>query len=222
MSWWTNQQLRIGSPKTRLAVVEKLSLEYDADAVGPLIFALRDKIPDVRCLAARALLRYNDPKAVDPLIDHFARPGAPRARRRCGNPWPARRRQGDCATRRPLARCGPDRSGHRRAKFKPPRLETRFRAGPRACKFWRWATSRNWWRWDPKASAHLLETLRNGTPNKQYAAVKALGQVNDSRVLPAMLEALKKNSPRSARRRPWRSRKPGRSPNFSRNRAAAA
>src|SRR5580698_902880 len=69
MSWWTFQQLRIGSPKNRLAVVEKLSLEYDQNAVGPLIFALNDKNPDVRCMAARALLRYNDLKAVEPLIE---------------------------------------------------------------------------------------------------------------------------------------------------------
>ena len=35
MSWWTIQQLRIGSPKTRLAVVEKLAQEYDFEAVKP-------------------------------------------------------------------------------------------------------------------------------------------------------------------------------------------
>jgi HEAT repeat protein len=46
----------------------------------------------------------------------------------------------------------------------------------------------------PDGVGHLLETLRNGTPNKQYSAVRALGQVNDSRVLPAMKEALKKSA----------------------------
>jgi HEAT repeat protein len=41
----------------------------------------------------------------------------------------------------------------------------------------------------------LLVILQSGTPNKQFAAVKALGTTGDPRVLPAMLEALKNNTP---------------------------
>jgi len=40
----------------------------------------------------------------------------------------------------------------------------------------------------------LLEQLRNGEPNKQFAAIKALAQIKDPRVLPAMVEALGKPS----------------------------
>jgi HEAT repeat protein len=40
----------------------------------------------------------------------------------------------------------------------------------------------------------LLEQLRNGEPNRQFAAVKALAQINDPRVAPAMIEALGKTS----------------------------
>jgi HEAT repeat protein len=47
----------------------------------------------------------------------------------------------------------------------------------------------------PEGIGHLLETLRNGTPNKQFAAVKALGQTNDQRVRQSMLEALGKKTP---------------------------
>jgi HEAT repeat protein len=47
----------------------------------------------------------------------------------------------------------------------------------------------------PEGVAPLLEVLRTGPPNKQFSAVKALGEVNDPRVRPAMLEALRKTSP---------------------------
>ena len=43
----------------------------------------------------------------------------------------------------------------------------------------------------PEGVEPLLEMLRNGPPNKQFSAVKALGQINDPRVVPAMIEALK-------------------------------
>jgi HEAT repeat protein len=47
----------------------------------------------------------------------------------------------------------------------------------------------------PEGVTPLLELLRNGTPNKQFSAVKALGEISDPRVRPAMLEALRKPSP---------------------------
>jgi HEAT repeat protein len=46
-----------------------------------------------------------------------------------------------------------------------------------------------------KAIGPLLELMRSGPPDKQFAAVKALGQITDPRVPPAMLEVLKKNDP---------------------------
>jgi HEAT repeat protein len=47
----------------------------------------------------------------------------------------------------------------------------------------------------PKAIPPLVELLRNGTPEKQFAAVKALGEINDPRVSQAMLEVLKRDDP---------------------------
>ena len=38
--------------------------------------------------------------------------------------------------------------------------------------------------------APLLELMRNGPPNKQFSAVKALGRMSDPRIGPAMIEAL--------------------------------
>jgi HEAT repeat protein len=46
----------------------------------------------------------------------------------------------------------------------------------------------------PEGVAPLLDLLQTGAPNKQFAAVKALGEINDPRVRPAMIEALKKPS----------------------------
>ena len=194
MSWWTNQQLRIGSVKTRLAVVEKLSLDYDQNAVGPLIFALKDKSPDVRCMAARALLRYNDPKAVEPLIAilkdqvPLARAAAAETLGRLGDPkaitaLTALLRDSDLIVRGIAVR------GLNRLGWKPAS------ESDRVLQILAMGNLQELVAMGPEGIGHLLETLRNGTPNKQCAAVKALGQVTDSRVLPAMLEALKKNVP---------------------------
>ena len=68
MLWWTYQQLRMGGARKRLAVVEELAASHDEETVGPLIFALKDKEASVRCLSAKALMRYHDRRAVEPLI----------------------------------------------------------------------------------------------------------------------------------------------------------
>jgi HEAT repeat protein len=194
MSWWTYQQLRIGSPKNRLAVVEKLSLEYSQDAVGPLIFALKDKNPDVRCMAARALLRYNDPKAVDPLIAilkdqvPLARAAAAETLGRLGDPKAMADLIALLRDTDPIVRGIAVRSLNRLG-WKPTS------ESDRVLQILAMGNLQELAAMGPEGVGHLLETLRNGTPNKQYAAVKALGQVTDRRVLPAMQEALKKNVP---------------------------
>ncbi len=47
----------------------------------------------------------------------------------------------------------------------------------------------------PKAIPSLVELLTNGAPEKQFAAVRALGEFNDPRVSKAMLEVLKRGDP---------------------------
>lgn len=192
MSWWTYQQLRIGGPKARLAVVEKLSLEYDDESVGPLIFALKDKDPDVRCTAARGLLRYYDPKAVDPLII-ILRDQVPLARAAAAETLG---RLGDVKATPHLVLLLRDVDPVVRgiAVRSLNRLGWRPASEPdRVLQILAMGNLQELVGMGPEGVGHLLETLRNGTPNKQFAAVKALGQVSDSRVLPAMREALKKN-----------------------------
>ena len=194
MSWWTYQQLRIGSPKSRLATIEKLSLEYDDGAVGPLIYALKDKNSDVRCAAAKALLRYNDKQAVAPLIA-ILRDTAPLAR---------------AAAAETLGRLGdrqaiPQLVGLLRdvdvvvrgiAVRSLNRLEWKPASeSDRVLQILAMGNLQELVAMGPEGVGHLLETLRNGTPNKQFAAVKALSKVTDTRVLPAMREALKKKIP---------------------------
>ena len=193
MSWWTIQQLRIGSPKTRLAVVEKLSLEYDSEAVKPLIFALKDKSPEVRCTAAKALLRYNDPQAVEPLIEVLrdTEPLARAAAETLGRLGDVRAipqlvmllRDVDLVVRGIAVR-GLNRLGWQPAS-----------APDRVLQILAMGNLQELVAMGPEGVGHLLETLRNGTPNKQLAAVKALGQTHDQRVQPAILDALKKNVP---------------------------
>ncbi|HEY1789252.1 MAG TPA: HEAT repeat domain-containing protein [Verrucomicrobiae bacterium] len=194
MSWWTYQQLRIGSPKNRLAVVEKLSLEYDQDAVGPLIFALKDKNPDVRCMAARALLRYNDLKAVEPLMA-ILRDQVPLARAAAAETLG---RLGDIRATPELLALLRDADPIVRgiAVRSLNRLGWKPASEPdRVLQILAMGNLQELVAMGPEGVGHLLETLRNGTPNKQFAAVKALGQVNDSRILPAMKEALTKKVP---------------------------
>jgi HEAT repeat protein len=53
--WWTYQQLRSSNLKTRLAVIAKLAEFKHSDSVEPLLFALKDKEPEIRSAAALAL-----------------------------------------------------------------------------------------------------------------------------------------------------------------------
>ena len=190
MSWWTYQQLRMGTSQSRLAIVEKLSQEYDAGAVGPLVFALKDKSPEVRCAAAQALLRYNDMQAVEPLIG-ILRDTAPLARAaaaetlgrlgdaRAVTPLVALLRDADLVVRGIAVR------GLNRLGWQPAN------ESDRVLQILAMGNLQELVAMGPEGVGHLLETLRNGTPNKQYAAVKALGQVTDPRIMPAMKEALK-------------------------------
>jgi HEAT repeat protein len=194
MSWWTIQQLRIGNPKNRLSVVEKLSQEYDFEAVKPLIFALKDKSPEVRCTAAKALLRYSDPQAVEPLIQ-VLRDTEPLARAAAAETLG---RLSDVRAIPHLVMLLRDVDVIVRgiAVRSLNRLGWQPESAPdRVLQILAMGNLQQLVAMGPEGVGHLLETLRNGTPNKQFAAAKALGQTNDQRVQPAMLDALKKNIP---------------------------
>ncbi len=80
--------------ESRLAIVEELIKSDDPEAIGPLIFALKDKDAGVRCATAKGLRQLNDRKAVEPLI-LMLRDSVPLARAR------QRKRSAIWATRSP-------------------------------------------------------------------------------------------------------------------------
>ncbi len=193
MLWWTYQQLRVSSAKTRLAVVQKLVDNRDPDAAGPLIFALQDKDAEVRCAAAKALRQFSDRRAVEPLIvllrdtESSVRAVAAETLGHLGDPVAVNHLVGflrdpdpavSAAAARSLERLGwkPGTDSHRMLQLLAMgNLQQLVKLGPEGVE-------------------PLLEMLRNGPPNKQFSAVKALGEINDPRVRPAMIKALANSS----------------------------
>src|ERR1700676_3240642 len=74
--WWTYQQLRASSPKTRLAVIAKLVESDGLDSIEPLQFALKDKEPEVRIAAVEALGKITDTRVMQPLLLQLRDPSA--------------------------------------------------------------------------------------------------------------------------------------------------
>jgi HEAT repeat protein len=193
MLWWTYQQLRISSAKTRLAVIQKLVDNHDPDAAGPLIFALEDKDPDVRAAAARGLMHFQDRRAIEPLIkmlhDYVSpvRAAAAETLGHLGDPGAVNHLVGflrdpdhavSSAAARSLNRLGwkPGSDSQRTMQLLAiGNLQQIVKLGP-------------------EGMGPLLELLRNGPVNKQFAAVKALAEINDPCICPAMIEALGKEN----------------------------
>jgi len=191
MFWWNYQQLRMGNARSRLAVVERLASEDDEKAVGPLIFALQDKDAGVRAAAAKALVRFRDRRAVDPLIkllrdpDAAVRSIAAEALGQLGDPAAVNHlvgflRDADPAVRGIAAR-SLERLGWR------PGTDSQ-----RVLQILAMGNLDQLVALGPEGVLPLLDLLRHGTPNKQFSAVKALGEIDDPRVRPAMIEALQK------------------------------
>jgi HEAT repeat protein len=194
MLWWTYQQLRMGNPNSRLAVVEKLVASHDDEAVGPLIFALKDKDAGVRCAAAKALVRFQDRRAVEPLIQMLrdtvplARAAAAETLGHLGDPLAVNQLVGLLRDPDPVVRTIAARSLNRLG-WKPGTDSHRVLQLLAMGNLHQLAAL------GPEGVAPLLELLRTGPPNKQFSAVKALGEISDPRVRLAMLEALRKTSP---------------------------
>jgi HEAT repeat protein len=194
MLWWKYQQLRMGNAKSRLAVVERLAIAGDNSAVGPLIFALKDKDSGVRCAAAKALMRYQDRRSIEPLINMLrdttplARAAAAETLGQLGDPVAVNHLVGFLHDADPVVRTIAARSLERLG-WKPGS------DSHRVMQILAMGTLHQLVALGPEGVSPLLELLRNGPPNKQFAAVKALGEINDPRVRPAMIEALRKPSP---------------------------
>lgn len=194
MLWWKYQQLRMGNAKSRLAVVEKLIAAGDEQAVGPLLFALKDKDAGVRCLAAKGLMRLHDARAVEPLIsllrdtEPLARAAAAESLGHLGDALAVHHLTGLLRDADPVVRTIAARSLNRLG-WKPGTDSQRVQQILAMGNLAELAEL------GPEGVKPLLDMLRTGPPNKQFSAVKALGQIDDPRVRPAMLEALRKSTP---------------------------
>lgn len=194
MLWWTYQQLRMGNAKSRLAVVQKLVVSNDDTSVGPLIFALKDKDSSVRCAAAKGLMRFQDRRAVEPLIqmlrdtDPLARAAAAETLGHLGDPVAVNHLVGFLRDHDPIVKTIAARSLERLG-WKPGT------DSHRVLQVLAMGNLHQLVALGPEGVAPLLELLRNGPPNKQFSAVKALSEINDPRVRPAMIEALRKPGP---------------------------
>src|SRR5580704_4391317 len=194
MLWWTYQQLRMGNATSRLAVVDKLVNTGDENAVGPLIFALNDKEANVRCAAAKGLMRFHDRRAVEPLVkmlrdtDPLARAAAAETLGHLGDPVAVNHLVGFLRDADPIVRTIAARSLERLG-WKPGT------DSHRVLPILAMGNLQQLVALGPEGVSPLLDLLRNGPPNKQFSAVKALGEIIDPRVRPAMLEALRKPSP---------------------------
>lgn len=194
MLWWTYQQLRMSSTQSRLTIVEELIKSDDPEAIGPLIFALKDKDASVRCAAAKGLRPFKDRKAVEPLMQvlrdsvPLARAAAAETLGHLGDPLAVNSLVGLLRDPDPIVRSIGARSLNRLG----------WRPGTdsqRVLQILAMGSLHQLIAMGPEGVGPLLDTLRNGAPNKQFAAVKALAEMNDPRVLPAMRDALKKPSP---------------------------
>jgi len=183
--------LRSSSVKTRLAVVAKLADSRNEDSVKPLLFALKDKDEKVRHAATQALEQIPSGKMVAPLIQ-MLRDSLPVARTLAAEilgrlkdtaaikPLIGLLRDADPAVRLMASRSldqlawHPETEEERKAKILADgNLDRVIELGAEGIQ-------------------PLIDLMRNGTPDKQIAAVRALCEIEDPRVVELMLEALKK------------------------------
>ncbi len=194
MLWWTYQQLRVSATKTRLAVVEKLSLSDEPESVGPLVFALKDREADVRAAAAHGLAKFKSRTAVDPLMQLLRDPvpavrlAATEALGKIGDPAVVNWLVGLLRDVDPTVRAAASRSLQ----------QLGWRPGTdsqRVLQILAMGNLTHAASLGPEAIEPLVEMMRTGTPDKQFSAVKALGEINDPRIIKVMVEALNKPNP---------------------------
>ena len=201
--------------QSRLAIVEELLKSADPEAIGPLIFALQDKDAGVRCTVAKGMRPLQNRKAVEPLIQMLrdpvplARAAAAETLGHLGDPLAVNNLVGLLRDPDPIVRSIGARSLNRLG-WRPGTDSQRI------LQILAMGSLHQLIAMGPEGVGPLLDTLRNGAPGKQFAAVKALAEISDPRVLPAMREALKKNQPRRAHRRARHARTHGRSRDVSR------
>jgi HEAT repeat protein len=193
MLWWTYQQLRSSNLKTRLAVITKLSDSGQPDSVDPLLFALKDKETEIRSAAALALGQFQDKRVAEPLIKMLRDP-APLARGMAAAALGQLREPSAISWLVSLLRDA-DTTVRLRAARSLERLG--WHPETEDERTWHMVATGNLNRLvDLGADGiqPLVNLLRNGPPEKQVSALKALAEIEDPRILKLMLEALKKDA----------------------------
>lgn len=194
MLWWTYQQLRVSGAKTRLALVRKLAHSDSPDSVGPLIFALKDREAEIRAVAALSLGKFRNRTAVSPLME-LLRDTSPEVR---GGAAESLGNLGDPVAVNAMVGLLLDPVNPVRGTVSVALEKLGWRPGDdsqRVLQILAMGRTGAAVSMGAQAVGPLLEVMRTGTPNKQFEAVKALGQIDDPRVKLAMLEALRKDSP---------------------------
>lgn len=189
MLWWKYQQLRSSNLKTRLTTVAQLAENNKAESVGPLLFALKDQHKEVRAAAALALGQVPDKQLAGPLIKlledsaPLVRTAAAEALAQLQNPEAIP----------PLIQLLRDADPAVRARTSHTLEKLGWQPENETERTWHIVATGNLKRVSELGSDGvdlLTDLLRNGTPDKQLFAVKALGEIEDARVPKLLLEAL--------------------------------
>ncbi|HLZ55065.1 MAG TPA: HEAT repeat domain-containing protein [Verrucomicrobiae bacterium] len=194
MLWWTYQQLRVSNSKTRLATVEKLAQSEYSDSVEPLLFALKDRETEVRSAAARGLGRFQDRRSVEPLVQ-MLRDRAPQARAAAAE---ALGQLGDTRAIGWLVHLLRDAEPAVRSRASMSLRQLGWQPDndtERAFHLMATGTLRQVAALGAEAIEPLVGLLRNGPPDKQLEAVKAMGEMDDRNIIKPLLEALQKSAP---------------------------
>lgn len=191
--WWTYQQLRAGSVQTRLAAIAKLVESGNTDSVEPLVFALKDKDPEVRRAAARALGEFTAAPMLDPLV-LMLQDQVPEVRAAAVE---ALGKLGDASTVSWLTGLMTDTDPVVRKQLNRSLQKLGWRPQTDEDRKWQILATGNLTRVAELGSegiAPLLEAIRQGEPAQQVTAIKALGEIGDASVIKPLTEALKLNN----------------------------
>ena len=191
MLWWKYQQLRSSNLKTRLTTIAELAAAKNADSVGPLLFALKDANKEIRSAAALALGQFQDKQVIGPLIKMLS-DQTPLGRATAAEALGQLQDPEAIAPLIPLLRDA-DATVRSRASHSLERLG--WQPETDAERTWHIVATGNLNKVAELGSDGvevLAEMMRNGPPEKQLSAVKALSEIEDPRVTKLMLEALKK------------------------------
>jgi HEAT repeat protein len=189
MLWWKYQQLRSGNMKTRLATIAQLAESKNKDSVKPLLFALKDKLAEVRSAAMLALGQFQDKQVVEPLIKMLGDP-APLVRSSAAEVLSQFK---DPVAIPPLVNLlrDPDATVRLRAAKSLDRLGWQPESeAERTMHLVAAGNLKNVTDLGSDAVELLAEMIRKGEPQKQLFAVKSLGEIEDARVPKLVLEAL--------------------------------